>query len=101
MAYRIVYTSEAKLQLTSILQYWCQDRGSINYAKRLIYKLDDLINRLSEFPDLYKVVDLIDLDHKTRMAMIDDYIVLYRVDYESKTVVIGKIVSGKSDYLSI
>lgn len=101
MAYKVIYASEAKLQLASILQYWCDERGSVNYARHLIRKFDDLIDRLSEFPDLYGVVNGLNLDYEMRMAIIDDYIVLYRFDRDSATVVIGKIVSGKSNYLPI
>lgn len=99
MAYKVIYSDNARLQLASILHYWCDECNSVGYAGSLMSKFDDLVERLADFPRLYRTIDGLDLDEETRIAVVDNYIVLYRIDDSADEVIIGRIVIGKSNYL--
>lgn len=100
MAYKVIYSNEAKLQLAAVLNYWC-DAGGGNYAARLLQKMNALADRLVDFPEMYRKIETLNLDAETRIAPVDEYVILYRIYEPDKLVVIGKIISGRSNYLSI
>ena len=85
MAYRIIRTGKADEQIREIIFYRESLTGSVDAALSLLNKLEQGIEKLTQF----------------RVLMIDKHLVFYKVDHDSKTVTVYAVVDGRRDYLNL
>lgn len=74
---------------------------AVQAANRLMRKIEQNILNLGQNPYSCKEVCIKPRNEMYRKLVIENYIVLYRIEKELKKVVIYRIVYGKKDYLNI
>ena len=90
MALRIVWSPEAVEDLESIAEYISRDSES--YAKAVVTKVIDLVQRLGGYPLIGRVVPEIN-DKSIRERFAYSYRIIYRV--EKDRILVLAVVHGK------
>ena len=88
MAYRLIWSPVAKLDLTDILDFISLD--SVSVARRFAGKLFAAVERLAEFPQSGRVVPELG-DPGLREVIRRPCRIVYRVDAEKKQIEIVRI----------
>ena len=91
MPHRIVITRKAESNLESIGDYIARDNP--DKARETILKIRARIEDLVDFPMRYRIRE--DLGRDRRMLVIDNYLVVYRL--EGDTVNIQRVSEGSRD----
>jgi len=89
MDYNISYIESAKKDVFDIAQYLSQFYE--NTFAKFIEKLDHSIGSLAQMPHMGMVY------RNYRRLVVSDYLVFYRVDEETRTVEIFRILHGSQD----
>ena len=97
MAYRRILVKELfRLDLNEIIKYISLELSNNETAKTLLNNIQNLFERIREFPELYPVVDMTSTDFsKVRRAIVGNYIILYFFDKEKDIIVVLRIIHGK------
>ncbi|MGO1468758.1 MAG: type II toxin-antitoxin system RelE/ParE family toxin [Tissierella sp.] len=100
--YKIMRTDKAEDQLRDIIYYIADDSGSIDTALKYLDKIEESINRLKDFPNSgiiprYSILRKQDY----RVVIVEKHLIFYKVNDESKTVIIYAIVDGRREYQNL
>lgn len=95
-------TDKAEDQLRDIIYYIADDSGSIDTALKYLDKIEESINRLKDFPNSgiiprYSILKKQDY----RVVIVEKHLIFYKVNDESKTVIIYAIVDGRREYQNL
>ncbi len=102
MKYKIERTAKADEQLRDIILYRAGLRGSIDAALEYLDKIQREINQLASFPEIGAPPRYAALRARGfRVLIIGKLLVFYKVNKETKTVMIYAIVDGRQDYLNL
>ncbi|MBR6348633.1 MAG: type II toxin-antitoxin system RelE/ParE family toxin [Spirochaetales bacterium] len=102
MGYSVIINGSAEQDINSVLDYieysLCNQAAAIS----LFNDLNEEIDRISQNPDIFAVID--DLVLKAagvRFAMVGNYLLLYSFSRENRTVTIYRFLHGKRNWMSI
>lgn len=102
MPYRIERTDKANDQIHDIVMYRVELTGRMEAGLALLELLEESINRLSEFPEMGAPPRYAALRARGyRVLIVDRFLVFYKVERESKLVMVYAVVDGRRDYLNL
>ena len=97
--FEIKITDEARHDLEKIYDYISLELKNDIAAKKLIRKIRDSIIRLREFPYMSELLkDEILRKKGYRKIVIDNYIVIYKVNKDERLVIIVRIIYNRRQY---
>lgn len=102
MSYRLLLAQKAKDQLVEIALYIAEESGDVDMALRVVDKLEDAMRRLTEMPNrgaLPRDATLRKQGH--RVMVCEPYLIFYRCDNETKTVIVTAILHSRRDYVNL
>jgi len=100
--YTISFTTPAEEDLIATLHYISDVLQSPLAAKSLLDELEQQIHVLADTPFIYSVVRDEYLGKKgIRYLLVKNYLVLYSVDEEDKSVTIIRIVYARRDWMTL
>ena len=98
--YEIEFTEDCRDEINEIYEYISEKLVAENSAKKLMRKMRDAVMDLSETPNLYMKIGKKDRNKREfRRMVIDNFVVLYTVDENSKKVYIAHMHYGRRNYL--
>ena len=101
MAYSVERTDKADEQLRDIIVYRAELSGT-PYAVKLLDQFEEGIRQLAEYPESGVIPRYASLRARGyRILIIEKYLVFYKTDHVSKSVMIYAIVDGRRNYLDI
>ena len=99
--YEVILTEKAKIELNGIYDYISKALMSEIAARNLYNKVKDSILRLEDFPESCSIIEHYkDNKYQYRKLVINNYLVIYRIDEENKKVYIVRIIYGKRNYIN-
>ena len=102
MPYQIERTDKANDQIHDIVMYRVELTGRMEAGLALLELLEESINRLSEFPEMGAPPRYAALRARGyRVLIVDRFLVFYKVERESKLVMVYAVVDGRRDYLNL
>jgi addiction module RelE/StbE family toxin len=102
MIYKIKTTKPAKQDMRKAAKYIIDELFNPVAASRLIDEAVKAINGLKEMPKRHPIVDddyLASLE--VRLVPVQNYLVFYTVNEETKTVMVRRFLYGKRDWRSL
>lgn len=102
MKYKILRTDKANDQLRDILFYIADDSGCIDTALGYFNKIESVINRLREFPEMgrrprYSILK----KQGYRVIIVENHLVFYKINKAERVVIIYAIVDGRREYRNL
>lgn len=98
--YTIKITKEAKDDLKLIKNYIRDNLQEPNLANKVMKKLKDRINSLSNFPERFPIIKDYYLSmHNLRKCAFNQYIIFYLVQNDERIVYIIRIIYGKTNWM--
>lgn len=102
MPYTIMRTAKADEQLRDIVFYRAEVTGSVDAALDLLETMEKEIALLASFPESGAPPHYATLRARGyRVLIVEKQLVFYKVDPETKTVVVHAVVDGRRDYLNL
>lgn len=99
--YSVEYLPSAKRDMEEIVSYVANRLGSPQAARRLAEELVDAAESLATMPYRRRVyVPVRQLKREYRALRAGSYLMFYWIEEERRTVVIARVVYGKSDVLA-
>lgn len=101
MGYKLKVTQNALDELSQIVNYISNHLDNPKAAYDFLDKVEEYYCRLIDNPRIYQLCDHKDFSEKGyRKAVIKNYVLIYRIDEDKKTVFILHILYGRQDYYS-
>ena len=98
--FKIEYTEQYIEEITQIYKYICKELKESNAARRLIDKVNMRILRLESNPQMHMKIGKIDrLKREYRRLLVENYIILYTIDYKQNKVFVSSIFYSRKNYL--
>lgn len=98
--YEIEFTEDARDEIREIYEYISENLVNESAAKRLMRKMRDSVMDLAESPKIYAKIEKKDrMKREFRRMVVDNFIVLYTIDEEKKTIYISHMYYGRRNYL--
>lgn len=98
--YEIEFTEDCRDEIREIYKYISENLVAKQAARDLMRKMKNTIMDLEESPKLYMKIEKKDRRKREfRRIVIDNYIILYTIDEEKKTVYISHMYYGRRNYL--
>lgn len=102
MKYDIVVTNLAQDDLEEILNYISVDLSAPKSAIEMLNKIKSIFENLSINPLMYPLCNIDNLKAKNyRKAVINNYLMFYRVDDKNETIYIMRFIYGRRDYINL
>ena len=102
MKYDIVVTNPAQDDLEEILNYISVDLSAPKSAIEMLNKIKSIFENLSINPLMYPLCNIDSLKAKNyRKAVINNYLMFYRVDDKNETIYIMRFIYGRRDYINL
>ena len=99
--YEIIVSEKAKHEIDDIYRYISKSLMAEKAAENLVNKIERSILQLEAMPKLGSRLEIYKLKKYTyRKLIINNYIVLYRIDEERNIVYIARVVYGGRNYLN-
>ena len=99
MAYNLFITQNAANELDEIVDYIANHLDNQSAAIGFLDKVQDCYSRLSDNPKIYQLCDYRDFREKGyRKVIVNNYVIIYKIDEKSDTVYILHIFFGRQDY---
>ena len=99
MAYKIVITEDADLDLDRILAYLTQQLYAEQAASALVAEYTQVLEQLEQFPSMFEVARSVSRSGKEyRKFLLGNYVGIYRVQERDQQVVILRIFHGSQNY---
>lgn len=98
--YIIEYSKDAKQDLINIKRYIKYNLQESNIANNLIAKIKNEIDKLVYTPEIYSIIDDVFIKKmEIRKMIVDNYIVFYRIKYN--TIEIVRILYGRTNWINL
>lgn len=102
MKYDVVVTNPAQDDLEEILNYISVDLSAPKSAIEMLNKIKSIFENLSINPLMYPLCNIDNLKAKNyRKAVINNYLMFYRVDDKNETIYIMRFIYGRRDYINL
>ena len=99
MAYNLFITQNASDEIEEIVDYIDRHLDNRTAAIRFLDKVEDCYSRLKDNPKIYQLCDDQEFKEKGyRKAVINNYVMVYRINEATDTVYILHIFFGRQDY---
>ncbi len=100
--FEVEFTDECIEEMTEIYEYISNNLREDNAAKRLMTEVTDKVLNLANVPELYMKIGKVDgLKKEYHRMVVKNYVVLYTIDFEKKTVFISRMIYGRRNYLNL
>ncbi len=100
--FEVEFTDECIEEMTEIYEYIANNLKEDNAAKRLMTEVIDKVLDLANAPELYMKIGKVDrLKREYHRMVVKNYVVLYTIDFEKKTVFISHMIYGRRNYLDL
>ena len=96
MPYKIIYLEKAYLDLETILDYIAEDSPS--RANEYLQFLNNEILKLADFPKIGVLCKRKRIRRDCRVFIIENYLVFYKIDKTSQSIIIGRILHHTVNY---
>ena len=98
--YEIEFTEDCREEIREIYQYISENLVAQVAAKNLMKKMKDAVMNLKENPEKYMRIERKDKNKRDfRRLIVNNYVILYTIDEDRKTVYISHMYYGKRNYL--
>lgn len=98
--YEIEFTEDCRDEIRDIYKYISENLKAEQAAKMLMKKMRDNIMALAESPEIYVTITKRDKRKRDfRRMVVDNYIILYTIDENRKTIYISHMYYGKRNYM--
>ena len=98
--YEIEFTEDARDEIREIYEYISKNLVNEDAAKRLMRKMRKNVMDLAESPKIYAKIKKKDrMKREFRRMVVDNFIVLYTIDENKKTIYISHMYYGRRNYL--
>lgn len=98
--YEIEFTEDARDEIREIYEYISKNLVNEVAAKRLMRKMRENVMDLAESPKIYAKIEKKDrMKREFRRMVVDNFIVLYTIDENKKTIYISHMYYGRRNYL--
>ena len=98
--YEIEFTEDARDEIRDIYEYISKNLVAEEAAKRLMRKMRQSVMDLAEAPKIYMKIEKKDKRKREfRRMVIDNFVVLYTIDENRKTIYISHMYYGRRNYL--
>ena len=98
--YKIEFTEDARDEIREIYEYISKNLVNEDAAKRLMRKMRKNVMDLAESPKIYAKIKKKDrMKREFRRMVVDNFIVLYTIDENKKTIYISHMYYGRRNYL--
>ena len=98
--YEIEFTEDARDEIRDIYEYISKNLVVEEAAKRLMRKMRQSVMDLAESPKIYMKIEKKDKRKREfRRMVIDNFVVLYTIDENRKTIYISHMYYGRRNYL--
>lgn len=98
--YKVIITPTAYREMNRIYEYITEDLYAENAAKDLMEIVENKIQRLKYSPKIHTEINKIDeLERNYRKIIIKNYIILYTINEENKTVFIAHMYYSGINYI--
>ena len=98
MSYAVILTDRARADLISIFKYIRFDLQSVQNAVNQLTRLEQAIASLDQMPERYRVYDQPKWrERNLRFMPVDNYLVFYIPEADSRTVTVLRILYGGRD----
>lgn len=101
MDYKIIVTDVATEELEGIFDYISRNLNNKSATEKLKLKIEKLFLWLEQNPYLATRVHIKPQNKIYRRLVINNYIVLYKVEEEKKQVIVYRVLYGRRDYLKL
>jgi addiction module RelE/StbE family toxin len=99
--YYVEITGECKKEIKKVYNYIKEDLGAEKAAQNLMKKIEETIKDLIYTPKMYVKIDKYKgIRRNYHKIVINNYILLYTIEEETKKVYISHIYYGGSNYLN-
>ena len=99
--FKIVFTIDCKNEIDDIYNYISKKLFSDNATKKLMKKLEDIIENLKYMPKSYPIIRKHnDLELEYRKITLGKYIILYTISKTENIIYIVHMYYGRSNYLN-
>lgn len=97
--YKLEYLPVAQQDLIDIVRYISQELQNPDAADRLAVELVEAVDKLSLFPYASPAyLSIRPLKHEYRKLLVQNYLIFYWVDEETKMVTVARVLYAKRDY---
>ena len=98
--YEIEFTEDCRDEIREVYKYISKKLVAKEAAKRLMKKIKKSVMDLAESPRLYAKIDKKDKRKRDfRKIVVDNYVILYTIDDNKKTIYISHMYYGVRNYL--
>lgn len=99
--YKIVFTNDSIAEMDSIYNYISRKLYAPNSAKKLMEKVEEEVQSLKRMPERYEVIKkLPEINIEYRRIVVKNFVVIYTISEEEKTIYIAHMFYGRSNYLN-
>lgn len=99
--YEVILTNQAENELNNIYNYISKTLIAEKAANNLMEKIENTFLILEDMPKAFRVIKKYKHIHfEYRKTVINNYIIVYRIEKDGKTVYIDRIIYGKRNYFS-
>ena len=100
-SFEVEFTDECIEEMAEIYEYISNNLKEDNAAKRLMEEVSKKVIELANVPELYMKIGKADkLKREYHRMVINNYVVLYTIDFEYKKVYISRMIYGKRNYFN-
>lgn len=98
--YEIEFTEDCREEIREIYKYISENLEAQVAARKLMKKMRDSVMNLKENPEIYMKIERKDKNKRAfRRIIVNNYVILYTIDEDRKTVYISHMYYGKKNYL--
>lgn len=99
--FKLIFTEDFNNDLHDIFIYISENLSSLSSAKKLMRKIRDSIKYLKSFPFSCPICENQNGQNERRKLTVGNYIILYEVNEQNKTVILLNCVYARTDYINI
>jgi plasmid stabilization system protein ParE len=100
--YRIIITPRAINEISKIYDYILNELYAEKAARKLVQEVEETIQELKYSPKIYaRIEKLDDVKRRYRRIVIRNFVILYTVDEEHKTVYVAHMYYSGRNYLDL
>ncbi|GEC70694.1 Plasmid stabilization system protein ParE [Flavobacterium flevense] len=97
MAFKIIWSDFAEMQLDQIFEYYIEKAG-VRVAKNIIEKIILEPNKLLSHPEISQVEEfLLDREKEYRYLICDNYKIIYSIDSKQKYIMIADVFDTRQN----
>lgn len=98
--YEIEFTEDCRDEIKEIYKYISENLVAEQAAKKLMRKMRDSVNALADNPKLCSNIEKKDkVKNDYRRLIVNNFVILYTISEEKKTVYISHMYYGRRNYL--